>query len=176
MTRPARSCHPKENHSESWHVHGRTGWREPVRKKAVQLCCPHVAILQKAPRVKLLKTVFITGDKEVSAFKSNLLCRQGLQVPPKKYAMYGCAEPMLGKYVYISIDYNGAATLELCDVKVYVNSKIPLVYLNYYEQGQVFFHYSYQPHLYFSIVSMYYSSSTRPSLLQHIHLIKRFFV
>ncbi|XP_022806395.1 uncharacterized protein LOC111343471 [Stylophora pistillata] len=61
------------------------------------------------------------GDQETPAFESNPLCRQGLQVPKNDDMIYGCAEPMLGKYVYISIDYNGAATLELCDVKVFVN-------------------------------------------------------
>lgn len=37
---------------------------------------------------------------------------------------------MLGKCVYISLEYKEAATLELCDVLVFVNeSKFPLIYL-----------------------------------------------
>ena len=37
---------------------------------------------------------------------------------------------MLGKCVYISLEYKEAATLELCDVLVFVNEgKFPLIYL-----------------------------------------------
>ena len=72
----------------------------------------------------------ITGDEERVAFESNPLCRQGLEIIHTIFRSYDCAEPMLGKYVYISLGHKGAATLELCDVLVHMNTgKFPLVYL-----------------------------------------------
>ena len=72
----------------------------------------------------------IIGDEEQMAFESNRLCRQGLQIKSAYLQRYDCAEPMLGKYVYISLGHKGAATLELCDVLVHMNTgKFPLVYL-----------------------------------------------
>ena len=70
---------------------------------------------------------FLTGDIGDTGgifvhVKSNPLCRQGLKVP-KEPSMYSCAEPMLGRYVYIQS--NGRdERLQLCDVKVYLNSKL----------------------------------------------------
>ena len=64
------------------------------------------------------------------AFESNPLCRQGLEIFHTIFGLYDCAEPMLGKYVYISLNYKEAATLELCDVQVFMNEgKFPLIYL-----------------------------------------------
>ena len=72
----------------------------------------------------------ITGDEERVAFESNPLCRQGLEIIDTIFRSYDCAEPMLGKYVYISLNYKEAATLELCDVQVFMNEgKFPLIYL-----------------------------------------------
>ena len=54
----------------------------------------------------------------------------GLVVKNTYLRRYDCAEPMLGKCVYISLEYREAATLELCDVLVFVNEgKFPLIYL-----------------------------------------------
>ncbi|CAH3036725.1 unnamed protein product [Pocillopora meandrina] len=61
------------------------------------------------------------GDEERVAFESNPLCRQGLEIINTVFLRYDCAEPMLGKYVYISLNYKEAATLELCDVQVFMN-------------------------------------------------------
>ena len=44
----------------------------------------------------------ITGDEERVTFESNPLCRQGLEIIRTVFLRYDCAEPMLGKYVYIS--------------------------------------------------------------------------
>ena len=57
---------------------------------------------------------------------------QGLEVKNTYLRRYDCAEPMLGKCVYISLECKEAATLELCDVLVFVNEgnyKFPLIYL-----------------------------------------------
>lgn len=63
---------------------------------------------------------FIQGDKEGRASLNNPLCRQGLSVP-KEPSLYSCAEPILGKYVFVI--EKGEATLALCEVEVYVNGK-----------------------------------------------------
>ena len=85
--------------------------------------------------MNLLKVIqhdsnLIIGDEEQLAFESNRLCRQGLEIKSAYVQRYDCAEPMLGKYVYISLNYKEAATLELCDVQVFMNEgKFPLIYL-----------------------------------------------
>ena len=61
MTRPAPRAHLVENHNKSWHVQGRTGWREPVRIKG-RLTLLHsrcfVAKIQRRTEMRLKSHVF----------------------------------------------------------------------------------------------------------------------
>ena len=71
-----------------------------------------------------LLTRLSTGSSSRSSGTFNPLCRQGLKVPKEPW-VYSCAEPMLGKFVYISIQRK--ATLTLCEVEVFVNSKCSIL-------------------------------------------------
>ena len=62
----------------------------------------------------------MTGNSSRSNGAFNPLCRQGLKVPKEPW-LYSCAEPMLGRFVYINVQRK--ATLTLCEVEVFVNSK-----------------------------------------------------
>ena len=65
-----------------------------------------------------------TGSSSRSSGTFNPLCRQGLKVPKEPW-VYSCAEPMLGKFVYISIPRK--AILTLCEVEVFVNRKCSIL-------------------------------------------------
>ena len=65
---------------------------------------------------------FCTGRHKSSWGRGNLLCRQGLEVPEDDPMDCSCAESMLGRYVYIKV--NGSTHLRLCEVEVFVNSKL----------------------------------------------------
>ncbi|XP_078374553.1 uncharacterized protein LOC144658099 isoform X3 [Oculina patagonica] len=84
---------------------------------------------QRNPHHKTLDDVDIRiGDHKGVARERNPLCRQGLQVPKKPW-LYSCAEPMLGKYVYIIL--NKKEKLTLCEVEVYVNGEAIDVNIGY---------------------------------------------
>lgn len=64
----------------------------------------------------------VLGNRRESKRPSNPICRQGLVVPKEPW-LYSCAEPMLGRYVYIRLVGSNPTVLTLCEVEVYVDSK-----------------------------------------------------
>ena len=69
------------------------------------------------PWLKLKLYVFI-GNRDAD-LTSNPLCLKSRRIPKFTHTSFSCAEPMLGRYVFIAAkDY-----FQLCDVQVFLNGK-----------------------------------------------------
>jgi len=70
----------------------------------------------------LNSSLCVLGNRKEYNRPSNPIRRQGLVVPKEPW-LYSCADPMLGKYLYIRLVGSNPTVLTLCEVEVYVGSK-----------------------------------------------------
>lgn len=84
------------------------------------MTAPLLARFVKRPTIDQVSLAL--GNKKDSNKPSNPVCREGLQVPKEPW-LFSCADPMLGRYVYIRLLGKEPRVLTICEVEVYVDSK-----------------------------------------------------